>query len=59
MFNPTNKRMEKILTRAVLLEFFIYGSLSIFAYISLLDKIPGVILNRPALGGENSADIPM
>ena len=59
MNDPTKPRMTKVLTRAVLMEFFIYGSLAIFAYISLLDKIPGVILNRPALGGKNAADIPM
>lgn len=41
------------------MEFFIYGALAIFAYISLLDNIPGVILNRPALGGANDWDIAM
>ena len=59
MFKPTNERMQKVITRAVVLEFLIYGSLALFAYISLLDQIPGVILNRPALGGKNAADIPM
>jgi len=49
--NPAEYRIMKIFTRSIFMEMILYLSIGIMGYLSLLNKTPDIILDRPALNG--------
>lgn len=54
LINPSENRIMKIFTRSVFIEIFIYLAIGVSGYLSLLNKTPDIILDRPPLNGTPS-----
>ena len=53
---PTKRRANKVVARAIMVDFFFYFTIAMAGYWSLLDQTPVIVLERTAKDG--SKDIP-
>mmetsp|Transcript_2936 Transcript_2936/g.385 ORF Transcript_2936/g.385 Transcript_2936/m.385 type:complete len:202 (-) Transcript_2936:23-628(-) len=53
------QRLNKVLIRAFIILTCLYVSLAVLGYLSYAEDMPKLVVFRPGLDGDNSADLPM